>query len=210
MNINHSLKSYQSWFDQRNLREKLLVFALSWALIYALFSLFLFRTVDTRNSEITGQIKKTQNEITSWKTQLDYLKEIPKSPLYKEWLAQNQQYESLKSQYKHLIGKAGPDKWDQIIKTILSSYPNIIIEKIENDPEKHYQTTKIESEPDTIFQQQMKLTVLGNFQDIVGYLSSLEKAMPNIHWDTLNYEVTEYPLARVAMEFSVLYEKTKF
>lgn len=203
------LLQYKTWFEGRNLREKLLVFALSWAIIYAIFSIFLFRSIDVASEKNAKDLKTTEDQIKNWQNQLKFLADIPNTPLYKEWIVEHKNYQSLKDKYKNLLETPSDSKWDDIIKTVLNKYPNITIEKIENKPETAYITSKIQSEPDSIFQQQMLVAVLGDFNDIVSYLTSLEAAMPTIHWDTLNYTVTEYPIARVQMEFSILYEKPK-
>ncbi len=207
--MDERLQQFKTWFEKRSLREKLWVTGLSFAIIYALFSLILFRPIDNRHAELTQQLKTASDNVKNWQTQLQYLTEIPKTNSYKEWVKEHNNYLLLKDKYKNLLGKSGPEKWDEIIKTVLSEYPNIAIEKIENKPETLYETSKIQSKPDTIYQQQMRVTVKGDFNDIVSYLISLENALPSIHWDTLTYTVTDYPLAQVEMEFSIIYEKSK-
>lgn len=201
------LLQYKTWFQERNLREKILVIVLSWAIIYAIFALLLIYPVDVAIEKNTKDLKASTDAVENWKNQLKFLADIPKTELYKEWVIEQKNHESLKDKYKDLLGHPGEDRWDSIIKTVLNKYPNIIMEKIENGPEKAYTTSKIKTDSDSILQQQMRVSVLGNFQDIVGYLTALEAAMPTIHWDTLDYTVTEYPIAHVQMEFSILYEK---
>lgn len=205
--MNKYILQFKEWFNSRNLREKLLTCGLSWALIYAIFSLTLFMPLDNESKELTAEIKKTNDKIATWQSQLKYLNDIPNTPIFKEWISSHKNYQSMKEKYKIILGNAGTEKWEDIIKTILSNYPNITIEKIHNEPETKFETSVAQSTTDTIFQEQMQLTVIGGFEDIVSYLVTLEKEMPNIHWDSLNYVVTEYPQARVEMEFSVLYEK---
>lgn len=206
--MDERLQQFKTWFEKRNLREKLWVTGLSFAILYAVFSLILFRPVDTRYAELSQQLKTASDNAKNWQTQLQYLTEIPKSNTYKEWVKEHNNYLMLKDKYKNLIGKSGSEKWDEIIKTVLSEYPNITIEKIENRPETVFETSKIQSQPDSIYQQQMRVTVRGDYNDIVNYLTSLETALPSIHWDALDYTVTEYPLAQVGMEFSIIYEKS--
>ncbi len=97
---------------------------------------------------------------------------------------------------------------DDIIRTILANYPNITIVSVENLKEQVYETNKLGNSTETIYQQQMRLEVIGTFQDIVDYLVTLEKTLPTIHWDSLSYVVNDYPNGQVEMEFSILYEKT--
>lgn len=202
------LSKLKAWFDSRQLREKILVTALSWALIYAVFALAFFNQLDARYEDIAKELKIATDKNTSWETQLKYLAEIPNSKLYKDWVSEHADYVTLKSKYKNLLGASGQDKWDDVIRTILANYPNITIVSVENLKEQVYETNKLGSNTETIYQQQMRLEVIGTFQDIFDYLTTLEKTLPTIHWDSLNYVVNDYPNGQVEMEFSILYEKT--
>jgi hypothetical protein len=207
--MNDLILRYKTWFETRNLRERLLVCGLSWALIYAMFSVFAFNSLDKEAAELKTKMKKTNDEIVSSQTQLKYLHEIPSSPVYKDWVKSQANFQSLKDKYKNLLGKSVSEKWDEIIKAVLNNYPNILIEHIQNSPETQFQGLTIDTGSVSVYQQKAQVTALGNFQDIYSYLVYLEKAMPNIHWDRFSYKVTEYPQARIEMEFSVLYEKPK-
>ncbi len=207
--MENTLTKFKTWFEKRDLREKLLVSGLSWAIIYALFALILFRPLDIESTELAVNIKKANDDIASWQTQLKFLKDIPNTAIYKEWVASHKSYQALKDKYKDLLGKPVEEKWDEIIKSVLSNYPNIKIERIQNAPEVLFQGNPALGNTDSIYQQQAQVVALGNFPDILGYLSYLEGAVPNINWDSFSYKVIEYPQARVEMEFSVLYEKSK-
>jgi dynactin complex subunit len=202
------LSKLKTWFESRQLREKLLVTALCWAVIYACFALIIFNRLDARYNDIAKELKAANDKNDIWKSQLNYLAEIPNSKLYKEWASENAIYANVKSKYKNLLGGSGQDKWDGVIRTVLSNYPNITVVRIENLNEQVFAANKLGSITETIYQQQMRLEVIGSFQDIVDYLLSLEKTLPTIHWDTLSYTVDNYPYGQVEMEFSILYEKT--
>lgn len=205
--MNNYSRKFKEWFELRNLREKFFICFFSWAVIYALFSLTLFLPLDRKSNIASETIKIARDKINSWKTQLKFIKEIPNTTLYKEWIVRHQNYLDLKAKYRNLLGDPNDKNWASILKTVLSDYPNITISSVHHTPETTYQTEKVASEPDIIYQQKLNLSVVSEFQDTVGYLLYLEKTLPNIHWDTLIYDVKEYPLANVDMEFSVLYEK---
>jgi MSHA biogenesis protein MshJ len=205
--INNYLAKFNDWFENHSLREKIFICILSWALIYAAFSLILFRPIDQSSSQTSEAIKVTNDKIKNWQNQIKLIKEIPNTPLYKEWNVHHQNYLNLKAKYRKLLGDPNEKNWENILKTVLSDYPNILIASIHHTPETSYETNKIASTPEEIYQQQLSLTVEGNFTDIVGYLHYLEGTLPNIHWNTLTYEVKDYPNAEVKMELSVLYEK---
>ncbi len=208
MKMNRYITQLREWFESRDLREKFLVCFLSWVFLYAIFALLFFRPLNNEKAILAENRKIVTDKINSWKTQIKFIKEIPNTQLYKEWSARNEKYQSLKSYYKNLLGDPSDKNWENILRTVLGDYPRITIDSIHHSPETSYQTEKVQSTPNTVYQQQLRLSVIGEFQDIVGYLGYLEKTLPNIYWNTLNYEVKDYPLAQVEMEFSVIYEKS--
>src|SRR3990167_9051998 len=44
-----------------------------------------------------------------------------------------------------------------------------------------------------------------NFFDTVNYLQYLEGVLPNVRWNSFSYQVTQYPIAKVELEFSIFY-----
>lgn len=204
--INAYIEQYREWFNAREKREKVLVFIASWAVIYALFTLLLFNPIGEKNDELRKEVTTTSNEIKKTEDQLKFLNEIPNTPIYKDWVKQNQQYQSLKKEYAALLTTSTKERWEEIIRTILASHPNINMVSISQLPETTYASANAKAN-DHIYEQQMRLIISGNFVDIVAYLQALEKALINIHWNSLDYKVTEYPNADVTMEFSILYEK---
>lgn len=205
--MNDYIKQFKIWYEERELRERLLACALTWAIFYALFSFFLFSPIDNERLELATSIKQATDKIDNWKLQLEYLQKIPNTPLYKEWVSHNKSYEALKKTYKDILGKPVSEQWKDIMNSVLRDYPNIRIEHVSNSAETVYQPSLSKTHDDAIYQEQMRLTVFGNYRDIVSYLEVLENGLPNIYWNSLNYEVVEYPVAKVDMEFSVLYEK---
>lgn len=206
--MNTYIEQFREWFNAREKREKFLIFIGSWALIYAVFTLTLFNTIDEKNALLAKEISKTDTDIQKTQEQLKFISEIPNTPIYKDWQKQNEKFQALKKQYSALLTKSSKDHWTSIIRTLLQSHPNISMVSIEQLPETA-RTAKTDNTAATgdIFEQHMKLVVTGNYGDMVAYLQSLEKALVNIHWDSLDYKVTEYPKADVTMEFSILYEK---
>lgn len=205
--MNERIKQFKSWLEERELRERLLIAGLFWALFYAIFSLFLFNAIDAERKELAASIKQARDKIRNWKLQLNYLSKIPETPLYKEWVSHNQNYQNLKQTYKDILGKPIAEQWKDIMKSVLRNHPNISVDQVKTLPETVYQPSSTGDKRGAIYQEQMQLSIFGGFKDVVNYLQILESGLPNIYWNTLNYEVEDYPMAKVDMEFSVLYEK---
>lgn len=205
--MKRQINKFRIWFEQRNLREKFFVLALSWAVLYAIFSLFLFIPLEKNKKTLMGSIKTNRDQILNWELQLDALNKISQTPLYKEWSVHNKNFQYLRGEYKSLLAKPSSQNWQDIIKTILHSKNNVTLDQIKNFPETEFQPANIDGKGSKIYQQQLLLVIYSNYFDTISYLKKMESTLPNIHWNSLKYEVTEYPVGKVEMEFSMLYEK---
>lgn len=205
--MNKYFTAFMQWYDSRNMREKLLTLALACAFVYAIFSLTLFQPLDAKLKIVRTDITEMRSQIDNWKVQTDAIKKIPQSPLYKEWLAQSQSLHQLQAQYKALLHTPPTKQWQDIIATLLQSQSNISLVQIKNFPEADYNLTTVGKIKTKIFQQKLSIIVYGNYFDTVQFLERLEKTLPSLHWDSLKYEVAQYPIAKVEMEFSIIYEK---
>ena len=198
----------RAWYDSRIVREKLLVLALCWAVIYLIFSLSLFKPLDREKSELSLQIRENENQIATWDTQINALKKIPNTPLYKEWIKHRESLQALEGQYQIYLKESPSKQWANVIKAILQSQHNVILVEIKNLPETSYNPPQANVTAKKLYEQLLQVTVLSNFNDTVKYIQHLENLLPNLHWNKLTYDVTQYPIAKVQMEFSIIYEKS--
>lgn len=197
------------WYDLRVMRERMLILGLSWALFYALFYFSLFRPLDIQEKTLREDIKSTNNQIKNWNVQIDALQKIADTPLYKTWVKQQKSFLDLHGKYKDLLKSASSNQWQDVIKAILQSQHNITIVQIKNFPEVAYNhtTPNTTTSATKIYEQRFLIVIYSNFFDTVNYIQRLEELLPNIHWDKLNYQVEQYPVAKVEMELSIFYEK---
>lgn len=206
--MNKYILKFRSWYEQCQTRERLLVIVLCWAILYGFFSVFFFKSLEYKQTLLVAQVKQSQSQLDNWKTQIDALNKISESPLYKQWLSQHKLFQRLEAQYKYLLNTSSSKQWQDVIKTILRSQNNITLVQIKNSPETLYNQANVGEGAVKIYQQQLLLVINANFFDTVSYIQQLEEILPNIHWIKLDYQVTQYPMAKIEMEFSILYEKT--
>jgi len=205
--MNDYIKQIKRWYSFRILREKLLFIGLCWALIYAIFSYIVFIPLERTREQLTIDIKTAENEISNWKIQISALNKIPESPLYKKWQIEHQTFDNKTKAYRSLLQASSAINWEDIVKSILHLDNNIIIEQIKNFPEELYNPPEFKI-PIPVYQQRLLLVVQSNYFDTIAYLKRLQAALPTIHWESLSYHVVQYPVAKVELEFLVLYEKT--
>ncbi len=201
--------AFKIWYEARPTREKLLVLVLTCAIIYALFNYLLFNPLDKEEVRLTQNLKTSRQQIKMWQTQIKTLQSISETPLYKKWQAQRQLFDSLQGKYKGLIQSSPATQWQDIIKATLGSQKNITLVQIKNLPESLYNPAGLPADANKIYEQRLTLIIYSNYFDTLNYIRTLEEALPNIHWTTLNYTVAQYPVAKVEMEFSIFYEKQR-
>jgi MSHA biogenesis protein MshJ len=198
----------RKWYQQRNMREKLLTIALSWACLYAIFSLAVFWPLNSNITTLRSDIRNINNQINTWNLQLNALGMLANSPLYKEWSSQHQSIHDLQQKYKVFSQSTSSQQWLEVIKNVLQPKNNVTLAQVKNAPEIIYNPFNASDATSKLYQQQISLTVYGNYFDIINYLRQLEIALPNIRWDSLAYQVIQYPVAKVDMEFSIFYDKS--
>lgn len=196
---------FKEWYNTCKTRERILIIFLGWAVLYIFFYFFLFKSLDQEADLLNADIRNIHHQIKSWDVQIDALNKLSTTPAYKEWLVENESLHKLRKQYKQFLTTSATNQWQDVIKQILSHYPNIKLEQIKNMPELLYQPENINDT--NIYQQTLILTFDSNYIDTFNYIQQLESALPQVHWDTLSYEVTQYPLAKIEMEISIFYDK---
>jgi len=194
-----------NWYEQRVTRERILVLLLSAAFLYGIFYLFLFNSLDAREADLRKELKQLRDQSQAWQLQIDTLKQISNTALYKQWLSQHKNFTQLQNQYQHLINKHGPSDWRNVVKSALEAQKNVTLVQLKDYPDAAYLSGGNQSSQ--IFQQKHLIVVYSNFFDTIDFISKLESLLPNVKWDSLNYQVTNYPIAQVQMEFSIFYEK---
>lgn len=206
--MNKYILSAKKWYEACSIREKLLTIILSWALLYCVFYFFLFLPLETREKNLEDEIKGLRSNMDNWNTQISALINIAKTPLYKQWQQQHSKFQNLQSKYQNLLQSSSSKQWQDIIRTILRSKSDINIIQIKDFPETLYNPPDMAGLTIKIYQQKLLIIFYSDFFKTVDYLQHLEQLLPNLRWDKLNYQVTQYPTAKVEMEISILYEKS--
>ena len=202
------LIKFKNWYEYRDSREKLLFVLLAWAFFYAFFYYTLFRSIEIKSTLYLAQIKEAKEKIVNWNQQISRLNSMATNPNFKKWAAQRKAMQILQDQYKAILKSTNVTQWQAITKTILMPQKNITIEQIKNLPENVYNPSNASGLTSKVYQQQLVLVITSNYMDTINYLIKLENTLPSLHFDTMRYEVTNYPLAKVSLEFSLFYEKT--
>jgi hypothetical protein len=203
--LKNYLDQFHSWYEERETRERILLIGLSFAVWYGLFSLFVFNPLKQAKETLQTDMKEIQQTIQSLQAQINVLTGLENTPIYQKWISKHQTILNLRSQTRRLLNRTSPWQWLSIVSTLLHSYPQVTLVEIKKMPEK-FALDPIDN-PQEIEQKTLVFVINANYVDTVSYLQVLEKQLPFVHWDSLDYHVINYPMAKIEIGLSILYAK---
>lgn len=207
MNYYNQLKN---WYESRQLRDRVLFICLTWFLIIILFTLLLIKPLIHRMQTMRVTLNNIEKQVNTITIQIDAVSKLSNTPLYKQWLKEQHAFTNVQGQYQSTLQTFASKKWQDVVRFILQPQSNINLTEIKNYPETAYNSSATTTNNQTsIYQQRLAISGYTTYFMAIKYLQNLERQLPTIHWNSLHYQVTQYPTAQIEMEFSVFYDKNK-
>jgi MSHA biogenesis protein MshJ len=213
MNFHTQIEQLELWIDARSHRERLMVLGLSFTLIYLLWYLLLDRPLNNRLN-----VKK--NEIINIAPQIKIFDDQAKRILKESTSSETQRH--LDSQQMASLKLASPEDLNNLMTAILSPNQNIKLTGLKNiapdaitapmEHDKKPSTLTVTSPPapevNTIQKpadkSSMQLEFQSNYFDTIAYLKQLENLPWCLSWDSLEYNVINYPNAAVTIKLHIV------
>lgn len=92
---------------------------------------------------------------------------------------------------KYQSSTISKDNFFNVLKMLLAKDSGLTLVNMNSMPEK----VLLQTASETLYEYPVELTLKGNFNDIYDYFHQLKEKNFNIHWDSLNYKVENYPTA---------------
>lgn len=195
-------------------REKWLTTAAGWVAILFLLFTFMVEPAQVDNndknirlSSLKGQIGQLQGdiEVTKFKLKQDPDKDVNKA--YTVLLTESQ---DLSLRLSHLVDSlVTPTGMAELLEQVLEKTHKLKLVSL----------TSLPSEPITLddsdenigyYIHPVKIELSGNYFDILDYLAQLEQMKVKYYWRSFNYQVVEYPEARLQLIVYTLGAKEEF
>ncbi|WP_022940967.1 hypothetical protein [Psychromonas hadalis] len=87
---------------------------------------------------------------------------------------------------------------------LLSKSPGVRISSLKSLPIKAFNSSAQTSNEDVFYKHTLEITLMGDYNAIYQYLLNLETLQEKFYWHSLNYEVSNYPLAEVTIQIYTL------
>lgn len=209
--MNSYITQITDYLHALTLRERLLVLAVTCALIYLLTDSLLLsshheqaKAYSQKQIEIQQQQQSLAKEIEQNIALLEQEKE--KKNQTEQHIADIKQQladvtQKLDAQLNTLVP---PTQVTELLRSLLSHTTNLKIVALNNENVREIelnsnQNNAVNTEAAKLYEHATIIELTGEYQQLYNYLQALENSQWQLLWDTLHYQVVEYPKARITI-----------
>lgn len=207
--------------DGMSLRERAMIFAAVAFLLVSLINTFFLDPLLAQQKKLSSQVIQQQEKMKEIQAQLEALVQAKKddasSPLREHIKSLQQQIAEgeiyLKSRRDKLIP---PEKMGDLLEQVLSKNGHLqlvmletlpttlLIEASAVKPEGAVVTVKSAGQERQVYKHGVKITVRGNYADLMQYLIALEKMPTQMFWGSAKLNVVQHPVVELTLTLYTL------
>ncbi|MFD2231979.1 hypothetical protein [Alkalimarinus sediminis] len=199
-----------SQVEALTVRERVIVMSAIAVGLLFIWGQFFFFPLQERYKNATNSIRsmdQQQLELSTRVTVLDLqLADDPNRELLAQRKGLEQQLEKMKAEIEgQLSGLIAPEKMADVLRTLLADQQSLKLISLKNLPVEpfHLVDENVENQGTALFSHSMELVVDGKYFDVLEYITQLEE-LKGFNWQMLNYDVVDYPKARVTIKIRTL------
>ncbi len=175
---------------------------------------FIFAPLQGRHKTASNNlVSLTQQQATFEEQQLllaQQLKDDPNRNLRAQQAELDIQLAKVKSDIeRQLSGLIAPEKMADVLRSMLQQQEKLKLVSLKNMPVTPFNSPDQAGEEDSkdgesgLYSHSMELVMDGQYFDVLEYIKRIE-SLKGFNWETMNYEVIDYPKARVTIKISTL------
>ncbi len=212
MNLREKVTVAQSRIDELTLRERAILFLVLATLLFVVFSKLLIDPQEARQKQILNSISKTRSEIAQLEEQkLNIIKHHSEDPNAADLarLAQLQQASSqIEGEIRTAIdGLIEPQEMARALEGVLKEQRQLTFVRINNlgaTPLLEIAPVDGNKADAGIYKHTMRIELEGSFHHTRDYLQVIEQLPWKFHWESVDIEIIDYPLAKVVITVNTL------
>lgn len=205
--------------DRLSLRERVLVVIVSLGTVLGLWDMAFYQSIAAQRKQLTHQLTQVQTDIAA---QTESAEQIRRKDLFDPNTSTRNQLASMRTQIDQtkagIDAKAGefisPRQMARALEELLSQHremalinlktlpPTKLFDGREND-EQDLDKDTLQDLP-VVYRHGLSLEIEGRYFDTLKYLKALEALSWRFYWDAVDYQVKDYPLARVKIDVYTL------
>jgi MSHA biogenesis protein MshJ len=200
------LETVQERFELLSKREKLMVFLTLIAVFWVLLGHLILEPSLSKKTKLKQQLFSAQSQASASKLaaiQTEALrKKDPNLNNRRQLKAIKNQLRELKQQINHGEKKiVSPQQMATVLRDMLDKHHRLKLVNLETLSTKPI--AKVEHNQ-SIFRHGLAMTLSGRYFDVYHYLEALESLPWRFYWDSIDYQVKEYPTAEVTLHIYTL------
>jgi MSHA biogenesis protein MshJ len=194
-------------FDSLTAREKLIVLATLIIALWGIWDNLIYTPLSNRLNKAETQLKSLNIQLPALNNATLQIKQagtIDPDQKVLETLGQvKEQLQKLEQQINSGTGEFVPAHlMTDLLKQLLKEHSGLKLLKMETLPTEPYTQTKIGKH--WIYKHPLQIELQGNFFDTLSYLQSLQSIQLRLNWESINYQVAEYPYAKTELKLYTL------
>jgi MSHA biogenesis protein MshJ len=218
----------KSRFEAFAMRERLLLASAAVAVLYLFWELLMFSPMNKEMEELVGRERAARQMIQAAEAEITVLNTIkgkdPNAELRREIADLNSKLDNLDQQLDTLaVGLVPAYTLPKIMHSMLSKTGKLTLEQLitlpperlslSGDVKKLQARAAAAAQPATdepiqrgvsVYKHSVVLNLSGDFAAVVQYLRELEGSDWRFYWESLRYQVTDYPRANVRLRVFTL------
>lgn len=199
--VNKQLLNMEDQINSRSLRERVLLLTSIVLLIFILWRNLIFNYLSESTDQIIMNKERVTSQITLMKGQIENLSEAIKNDSIitlerklKDAISNNSDIKEKINKY--VLGSVQSGEMIAVLKSLLSEEENLQIQKIESLDDQPIFSEKSDI---LIYNKGIRMELEGDYASTVSFLEKLEKTETKVLWDSLTYQVTQYPRAKITV-----------
>lgn len=212
-------------FNTRPLRERAIISVLAIVITWGLFKVFLISDINKKTAALSQRMESAEMDIKKLTAQemvlAKALDDDPNVHKKQQILALDRRLSSLDKKLEALsVGLISAENLTIVLRDVVKSISTLTLVgmqtlesselKIQGEQDEQDNlgsstfTSKQKEEDIGIFKHSVVVVLEGQYFDVVKYLAALEKLPWKIYWQEIDYEVIQYPQAKIMIEVYTL------
>jgi MSHA biogenesis protein MshJ len=207
---NFSWQALKKWLDARHVRERVILLAAGVGIVAMAWLAFVHDAMTVAKENESRNITITNSRIAEEQNlQAEIRNTYTTDPNAFALSRQNDLREATEdadARLNQLYGELiTPQQMSQVLTTILQKETMLRFRGLDNQPVEALIADNPATATDTapaiqVYKHGLRMEFEGNFIETVYYLRSLERLDSNFFWENLEFQVTDYPNARISFD----------
>lgn len=224
--MNDRLQRFEDWINTLNPRERLLMIVAAIAVVYLVWDQALFSPLDVKAKQLTADVQKQQNNLKTVRAQQQQIVSRagsdPNNTIQKDMQSIAKTIDELDATLQSMtVDLIDPQQMAVVLEEVLTRRTDLKLVRVEalapqslgeqitdaEPQDKQAGAKSAETEIDVlpgVYKHTLEIEFTGSYLSTLAYIKELEALQRRFYWGSVNFEISDYPRARVVITVNTL------